>query len=142
SKVLDSWAKKWRILAFSLWLRANGKQFPVSLRKPLSPLDDRSIAAYARERFGEELLNDLFRPFVAALVHDVAESVSAACGLTYLRCALARTLVPESGMAGLVNAIARCLPAVFLGHTVTRVVLDGRAVAGVEVRTTDGDKFS
>jgi protoporphyrinogen/coproporphyrinogen III oxidase len=131
-QLLDTWRKKCKIASLYLRLRC-GRRLIGDRSFAHSKLHFETFAQHVRERFGQELLTELFQPFAASVVHDGAERLSAYCGLSYVRCAFGRSHTLAGGLSSLTRELARPLQQLHVKNIVRRVVFDESKVVGLDV---------
>jgi oxygen-dependent protoporphyrinogen oxidase len=139
-QVLDTWRKRIRVGQLYVRLRAR-HDYTVSRPDAHAPLQYVSFEKYAREHFGPDLCEQLFEPFTAGLVHHGPDKISAACGLTYVRCAFGGSRTLLGGMAALTSALAGAVRRRRLNALVNRVVIEGGRTTGITVARGDASEF-
>ena len=139
--VADSWRKRLSIFKLQLLILLQANRLHISRPEATLPFDEQSFAQYVLEQYGEELLDDLFHPFITSLVHSSPENVSAGCGLVYALCALGGSYTLRSGLGKLISKLGEKIDQVYLNTPVTKVVLENNKVTGVLVKENETEKF-
>ncbi len=96
-------------------------------------LDNISLADYGRRNFGDEILEYVLQPVVAALTLGDPEEVSAAYGLSLLWYPVSGLSNPRKGMGFLAESMAKNVTDVRLSTEVKRIVVEDKKVRGVEI---------
>lgn len=104
-------------------------------------LDGISFADYANEYFGEEVLEYVFQPFASVLTLGAPEEISAAYGLGLMHYLAPGLSTFRKGIGYLADELSGRISELELNTTATRIVLENKAVKGVEVAGSGGNGF-
>lgn len=104
-------------------------------------LENVSFAEYARRNFGDELLEYVMQPIASTLSLGDPEDISAGYGM-----ALAWYMAPglatfQKGIGYIAKRMAEAAPNIKLNTSVTRIVLEGKKVKGVEIVENGTSEF-
>ncbi len=101
-------------------------------------LDNISMAEYARRHWGDELLEYAVQPADSALTLGEPEEISAAYGMSLLWYGAFGLSTTTRGIGYLAESLAGNVKDIRLNTTVTKIVMEGKTVRGVEI--ADGSK--
>jgi protoporphyrinogen oxidase len=101
-------------------------------------LDNISFAEYARRHWGDEILEYAIQPIASTLTLGEPEDISAAYGLALAWYFLPGLSTTTKGIGYLAESLAKNCKNVKLNTEVTRIVMEGNQVKGVEIK--DGSK--
>jgi protoporphyrinogen/coproporphyrinogen III oxidase len=104
-------------------------------------LDNISVADYALRHWGEEILEYAIQPVDSALTLGVPEDISAAYGLALLWYGIRGLRTTTKGIGYLAKRLAEDVKDLNLNTEVTRIVLEGTKVKGVEIKNGSKTEF-
>ncbi len=104
-------------------------------------LDNVSFAEYARRHWGEEILEYAIQPIASTLTLAEPEDISAAYGLALAWYFLPGLSTTTRGIGHLAESLAGKVKDIRLETEVTRIVMEGSKVKGVEIKDGGGTAF-